>query len=185
MQCAQYRGQAEARFLTGADADPTTSGYRGGRMLSWTVTFIMFCIRRWRRRRIVPLTSVNFNPTVLRRSATTRGISADGRAAGDQNVAFVHDSLIPRLGGSLDNVIPVSRDYLEGSSEVPGRRTAGREGVAIEYGFSPEHSGGADAALVFNEIMFIRRTRTERAGDGVDRYNNGRWKWDSLQLAGL
>jgi len=114
----------------------------------------------------IPLTSVYFNPAATGVSATRVAISSSTTAPLATNVAFVQFDFTPQDPGTDYGYSGYAEIILQGANGQPMTPAP----VAMNTVWPTSTSEGADAALVFNEIMY-HPTSNEAGMEWIEFYN--------------
>ena len=165
--CGGSAGQAVTYFLNGAVLTNLVvySGWpdqnRDGQFYNiWYATLEHPAV-------FLPLTSVSYNPGVTGVSACRVGITTASGAPLATNVAFLQFDFTPQDGGTDYGYSGYAELIVEG---VPGAGGTAPAGAGFNPVFPTSSSRSADAALVFNEVMY--HPATNEAGlEWLELYN--------------
>ncbi len=114
----------------------------------------------------LPLTSVYYNPAVTGVSANRVTITSSTDAALATNVAFIKFDFSAQDSSTDNGYSGYAEIILEGTNGAPVPASP----VAMNTAFPTSSANGADAALVFNEIMY-HPTTNEADNEWIEFYN--------------
>lgn len=164
--CGNYAGQSLTYFLNGATLTNIVV-YSGWQDVGRDGQFynILYSTQA-APTTFVPLTSVNYNPSVSGVSANRVAITTSSGLPLATNVAFIQFDFTPQDGGNDNGYSGYSEIILEGQPGVGGTAS----GVLMNTNFPTSSASSADAALVFNEIMYHPSTN-EAGMEWIELYN--------------
>lgn len=114
----------------------------------------------------IPLTSINYNPSVTGVSANRVAITSSMGAPLATNVAFITFDFTPQDGGTDFGYSGYAEIILEGNNASSATAST----VVMNTAVPSSSAASADAALVFNEIMYHPATN-ETGLEFVELYN--------------